>query len=136
MLPAALPCCHSRSLLRTQGIKFLTNIFKFRGFIDPSDQNELYHTSLLSKIRGLSVRKKLWHHPFKWCLPVIGVTTTDLFCSLMPLSLWIFSAMGLSLMDINARISILIATSGSKPNMLKLYQSKAGGFHDCNFLLS
>ena len=60
------PCCHSRSLFKTQGIKFLTNIFKFKGFIDPSDQNELYHTPLLSKIWGLSFRrKKLLYRPFK-----------------------------------------------------------------------
>ena len=41
--------CH----LRSMGTKSGTNIFKFRGFIDPSDQNEQYHTSLLSKIWDL-----------------------------------------------------------------------------------
>ena len=32
------------------GTKFETKIFKFRWFLGPSDQNELYHTPLLSKI--------------------------------------------------------------------------------------
>ena len=31
------------------GVKSRTKIFKFRGFIDVSDQNELYHTTLLLK---------------------------------------------------------------------------------------
>ena len=39
------------------GTNFLTKMFKFRGFINPSDQNELYHTPLLSKIRDLIDRK-------------------------------------------------------------------------------
>ena len=33
-------------------------MFKFRGFIDPSDQNELYHTPLQSKIWDLTERNK------------------------------------------------------------------------------
>merc|ERR1712185_534164 len=32
------------------GTNFETKIFKFRWFLGPSDQNELYHTPLLSKI--------------------------------------------------------------------------------------
>ena len=35
------------------GTNFETNIFKFRWFLGPSDQSELYHTPLLSKIWGL-----------------------------------------------------------------------------------
>ena len=38
--------CPSRSL----GTNFETKIFKFRWFLGPSDQNELYHTPLLPKI--------------------------------------------------------------------------------------
>ena len=34
---------------------FETNIFKFRWFLGPSDQNELYHTPLFYKIWGLGV---------------------------------------------------------------------------------
>ena len=36
-----------------------TKIFKFRRFIDPSDQNELYHIPLLSKIWDLINRKQI-----------------------------------------------------------------------------
>ena len=32
-------------------------VFNFRCFLGPSDRNELYDTSLLSKIRGLGERK-------------------------------------------------------------------------------
>ena len=39
------------------GTKFETKIFKFRWFLGPSDQNELYHTPLLSKIWDLGNRK-------------------------------------------------------------------------------
>ena len=39
------------------GTKFETKIFKFRWFLGPSDQNELYHTPLLSKIWDLGDRK-------------------------------------------------------------------------------
>ena len=35
------------------GTNFETNIFKFRWFLGPSDQSELYHPPLLSKIWGL-----------------------------------------------------------------------------------
>ena len=35
----------------------------FRAFIEPSDQNQLYHTSLLSKIWVLTEKKKLWMIP-------------------------------------------------------------------------
>ena len=75
MLPYEVPlCCHSRSFRaairgpssKPQGIKSRTKIFKFLGFIDPSDQNELYHTPLLSKIWDLIDRKRLWDYPFKY----------------------------------------------------------------------
>ena len=39
------------------GTNFKTKIFKFRWFLGPSDQNELYHTPLLSKIWDLGDRK-------------------------------------------------------------------------------
>ena len=39
------------------GTKFETKIFKFWWFLGPSDQNELYHTPLLSKIWDLGDRK-------------------------------------------------------------------------------
>ena len=39
------------------GTNFETKIFKFRWFLGPSDQNELYHTPLLSKIWDLGDRK-------------------------------------------------------------------------------
>ena len=41
------PLCHP---LRSLGTNFETKIVKFRWFLGPSDQNELYHTPLLSKI--------------------------------------------------------------------------------------
>ena len=34
-------------------------------FIDPSEQNQLYHTPLLSKISDLSDRQKMVNNPFK-----------------------------------------------------------------------
>ena len=37
----------------------------FRAFIEPSDQNQLYHTSLLSKIWVLTKNKKIVNDPFK-----------------------------------------------------------------------
>ena len=40
------------------GTKSRTNIFKFLGSIDHSDQNELYHTPLLSKIWELINKKR------------------------------------------------------------------------------
>ena len=46
--------CHSRYLGKKSG----TKMSKFRGFIDPSDQNELYHTPLLSKIWDLGLDEK------------------------------------------------------------------------------
>ena len=45
-----------RRPLRSLGTTFETKIFKFRWFISPSYQNELYHTTLLSKIWDLSDR--------------------------------------------------------------------------------
>ena len=70
----------------------------------------------------------------KCCLPGIWATTkVGLFCTLTPLSFWIFSAMGLSLMARNAAISTLIASSCCKSSMLILYQSKRGFFHNCIF---
>ena len=44
------------------GTKFETKIFKFRWFLGPSDQNELYHTPLLSKIWDLGDRKFFGGH--------------------------------------------------------------------------
>ena len=41
---------HARRHWRSLGTKSRIQIFKFRGFIDPSDQNEQYHAPLLSKI--------------------------------------------------------------------------------------
>ena len=41
---------HSRSLPGTLGTKYGTKVVKFRGFIDPSDQRELNHTTILSQI--------------------------------------------------------------------------------------
>ena len=37
----------------------------FSAFIEPSDQNQLYHTSLLSKIWVLTENKKIVNDPFK-----------------------------------------------------------------------
>ena len=45
-------CAASKPL----GTKFETKIFKFRWFLGPSDQNELYHTPLLFKIWDLGDR--------------------------------------------------------------------------------
>ena len=47
---------HVRVTSRSQGKNFETKIFIFRCFFGPSDQNELYHTPLLSKIWGLGDR--------------------------------------------------------------------------------
>ena len=52
--------CESKPL----GTKLKFNIFEFTAFIDTSDQNQLYHTPLLSKIWDLSDRKKLVNNPF------------------------------------------------------------------------
>ena len=47
-------CCASKPQVRRAskplGTNFETKIFKFWWFLGPSDQNELYHTLLLSKI--------------------------------------------------------------------------------------
>ena len=43
-----------------KGTKFETKMFKVRWFLVPSDQNELYHTPLLSEIWGLGDRNFLW----------------------------------------------------------------------------
>ena len=47
-------CCAPKPQVRRAskplGTKFETKIFKFQWFLGPSDQNELYHTPLLSKI--------------------------------------------------------------------------------------
>ena len=45
---ASKPQVHRAS--KPLGTNFETKIFKFRWFLGPSDQNELYHTPLLSKI--------------------------------------------------------------------------------------
>ena len=46
----------------------------FGGFLGHSDQNELYHTPLLSKIWDLGVEKFMWDDPFKvWNLQSIEV---------------------------------------------------------------
>ena len=51
------------------GANVVKLIFKFGMFMDPSDQNELYHTTLLSmdisKILDLSDRNVLVKGPFK-----------------------------------------------------------------------
>ena len=53
-------CCASKPQVRRAskplGTNFETKIFKFRWFLGPSDQNELYHTPLLSKIWDLGDR--------------------------------------------------------------------------------
>ena len=54
-------CCASKPQVRRAskplGTKFEAKIFKFRWFLGPSDQNEPYHTPLLSKIGDLGDRK-------------------------------------------------------------------------------
>ena len=47
------------------GANFETKIFKFQWFLGPSDQNELYHTPLLSKIWDLGDKNFLVEDPFK-----------------------------------------------------------------------
>ena len=64
LLLEVLYCAAIRGRLRT---KSKTKIFKFRRFFFfPSDQNEQYHTPLLSKIWDLSDRNKLWDSPFNF----------------------------------------------------------------------
>ena len=61
------------------GTNFETKIFKFRWFLGPSDQNELYHTPLLSKIWDLGDKKFLVEDPFKMrrvLLKMIGMKTS------------------------------------------------------------
>ena len=78
--------CHSRSLcdtiwgaLRCYSRSYIALLFEvpwgqnprqnfssLGGFFFPSDQNEQYHTPLLSKIWDLSDRKKLWDSPFNF----------------------------------------------------------------------
>ena len=47
----------------------------FRAFLGPSDQNQLYHTSLLSKIWVLTKNKKIVNDPFKFVIN-IGMNVT------------------------------------------------------------
>ena len=47
---------HLRRASKPLGTKSETKIFKFRWFLGPSEQNELYHTPILSKIWDLSDR--------------------------------------------------------------------------------
>ena len=47
VLPLVVPL---RRPSRSLGTNFETKIFEFRWFLGSSDQNELYHTPLLSKI--------------------------------------------------------------------------------------
>ena len=62
-------CCASKPQVRRAskplGTNFETKIFKFRWFLGPSDQNELYHTPLISKIWDLGDRNFLVEDPFK-----------------------------------------------------------------------
>ena len=46
----------------------------FRAFIEPSDQNQLYHTPLLSKIWVLTENKEIVNNPFKIHLVLIATT--------------------------------------------------------------
>ena len=55
LLSLETPCCCALKpqvcrASKPLGTNFESKIFKFRGFLGPSDQNELYHTPLLSKI--------------------------------------------------------------------------------------
>ena len=54
-------CCASKPL----GTNFETKIFKFWWFLGPPDQNELYHTPLLSKMWDIGDRNFLW-----WRIPL------------------------------------------------------------------
>ena len=47
---------HFVAALEAQDTKSRTNFFQFRWFIDPSGPNQLYQTSLLSKILDLNDR--------------------------------------------------------------------------------
>ena len=60
------PMWHRES--KPLGTNFETKIFKFWWFLGPSDQNELYHTPLLSKIWDLNDRQKIVNNPFKTIL--------------------------------------------------------------------
>ena len=50
---------------RSLGTKWKPKNVEFWPFIDPSGQNQLYHTPLLSKIWDLNNGKKLVNNPFK-----------------------------------------------------------------------
>ena len=50
---------------RSLGTKWKPKNVEFRPFIDPSGQNQLYHTPLLSKIWDLNNRQKIVNNPFK-----------------------------------------------------------------------
>ena len=69
-LPLETPwrCASKPQVRRTSkplGTNFETKIVKFRWFLGPSDQNELYHTPLLSKIWDLGDRNFFW-----WRIPL------------------------------------------------------------------
>ena len=56
---------HSAPSFEVPGDKIQDQNIQVLGFIDPSDQNEQYHTPLLSKIWDLIERRKiLWDYPF------------------------------------------------------------------------
>ena len=63
-----VPCAASPGPLRREsrslGTKLKPKSFEFGAFMDPSGQNQLYHTPLLSKIWDLNDRKKLVNNPF------------------------------------------------------------------------
>ena len=70
VLLVEVPCAASRGPMwrcesRSLGTKLKPKNCEFGSFIDPSDQNQLYHTPLLSKIWDLNDRKKLVNNPFK-----------------------------------------------------------------------
>ena len=63
-LPFKTPC---GAVIRNPSRQNLgQKVVKFRWFLGPSDQNQIYNTPLLSKIWDYSDRKKLWDQPFKW----------------------------------------------------------------------
>ena len=61
--PASKP--HLRRASKTLGTKSGSKSFKFRWFLGPSEQNELYHIPLQSKKKKLSDRIFLLEDPFR-----------------------------------------------------------------------
>ena len=62
---------------RFLGTKWKPKLFEFWSFIDPSGQNQLYHTPLLSKIWDLNNGKKMVNNPFNMC-KLLKVGSSDL----------------------------------------------------------